>query len=52
VHHRKDGVHVNRVENVWSLFKCGLVGVYDHVSAKYLQEYLDEFASRQPNRMD
>jgi len=36
--------HVNHVENAWSLFKRGLVGVFHHVSAKYLQEYLDEFA--------
>lgn len=24
----------------------GLIGTYHHVSAKYLQEYLDEFAFR------
>lgn len=39
-------VHVNFVENARSLFKRGLVGMYHHVSAKYLQEYLDEFAFR------
>jgi hypothetical protein len=39
-------VHVNNVESAWSLFKRGLLGVYHHVSAKYLQEYLDEFAFR------
>lgn len=39
-------VHVNTIENAWSLFKRGLVGMYHHVSAKYLQEYLDEFAFR------
>lgn len=37
-------VHVSFVENAWSLFKRGLVGMYHHVSTKYLQEYLDEFA--------
>lgn len=47
----KRGVHVNRVEGAWSLFKRGLMGVYHHVSAKYLQEYLDEFAFRQSNRI-
>lgn len=36
--------HVNTVEGAWSLFKRGLVGVFHHISAKYLQEYLDEFA--------
>jgi len=53
-HSRKQYVigeaHVNHVENMWSLFKRGLMGVYHHVSAKYLQEYLDEFAFRQSNR--
>lgn len=38
--------HVNNVESAWSLFKRGLIGVYHHVSAKHLQEYLDEFAFR------
>ncbi len=44
--------HVNHVENAWSLFKRALVGVYHHVSAKYLQDYLDEFAFRASNRKD
>ncbi len=38
--------HVNTVESAWALFKRGLVGVFHHVSAQYLQEYLDEFAFR------
>jgi hypothetical protein len=42
--------HVNHVENMWSLLKRGLVGVFHHVSAKYLQEYLDEFAFRGSHR--
>ncbi len=42
-------VHVNRIEGLWSLFKRGLIGVYHHVSAKHLQEYLDEDAFRQSN---
>lgn len=42
--------HVNSVENIWSLFKRGLVGQFHHVSAKYLQEYLDEFAFRHSHR--
>ena len=40
--------HVNTIENAWSLFKRGLV--YHHVSAKYLQDYLDEFAFRYSHR--
>jgi len=39
-------IHVNTVESAWALFKRGLIGVFHHVSAKYLQEYLDEFACR------
>lgn len=41
-----DEAHVNTIENAWSLFKRGLTGMYHHVSAKYLQDYLDEFAFR------
>lgn len=47
-----DEAHVNTVENAWSLFKRGLVGVYHHVSAKYLQDYLDEFAFRYSHRKE
>ena len=39
-------VHTNGVENVWSLFKRGIVGVYHKVSAKYLPLYLNEFSYR------
>ncbi|MDD5264722.1 MAG: IS1595 family transposase, partial [Candidatus Bipolaricaulis sp.] len=48
----RGNVHVNRVENAWGLFKRGLMGVYHHVNAKYLQEYLDEFSFRQSNLKD
>jgi len=44
--------HVNTIENAWSLFKRGLIGIYHHVSAKWLQEYLDEFAFRYSHRME
>ena len=43
-------VHTNGVENVWSLFKRGIVGVYHKVSAKYLPLYLNEFSYRFNNR--
>lgn len=42
--------HTNGVENVWSLFKRGIVGVYHKVSAKYLPLYLNEFSYRFNNR--
>jgi len=45
-------VHVSFVENAWSLFKRGLVGVFHHVSTKYLQDYLDEFAFRYSHRYE
>jgi len=41
---------VNFVENAWSVFKRGLVGMHHHISAKYLQDYLDEFAFRYSHR--
>jgi transposase-like protein len=46
----KEGIHTNGVENVWSLFKRGVVGVFHKVSEKYLPLYLDEFAFRFNNR--
>lgn len=54
VNHSREWVngeaHTNHVESTWSLFKRGLMGVYHHVSAKYLQDYLDEFAFRGSHR--
>jgi transposase-like protein len=46
----REGVHVNGVENVWSLFKRGIMGVFHKVSEKYLPLYLDEFSFRFNNR--
>jgi len=45
-------VHVSFVENAWSLFKRSLVGVFHHVSTKYLQDYLDEFSFRYSHRYE
>jgi transposase-like protein len=45
-----DGVTTNGVENVWSLFKRGIMGAFHKVSKKYLPLYLDEFSFRFNNR--
>ena len=42
--------HINNCENVFSLFKRGLLGMFHHVSAKWLQSYLDAFAFRYSHR--
>ncbi len=40
------GIHTNNIENVWSIIKRGIYGVYRNVSKKYLQAYIDEYAFR------
>jgi transposase len=44
-------IHTNTIEGFWSLVKRGIGGVYDNVSAKYLQTYLNEYSFRY-NRRD
>jgi transposase-like protein len=48
----KGNIHTNGVENVWSLLKRGIIGVFHKVSAKYLPLYLNEFAFRFNNRAE
>ena len=43
-------VHTQNVENLWSHMKLGIKGVYRHVSPKYLQQYVNEYAFRYSNR--
>jgi hypothetical protein len=43
-------VHTNTLENFFSVFKRGLVGVYQHVDEKHLDRYLAEFDFRYNNR--
>lgn len=46
----KGDVHTQNAENVWSHLKRGIYGVYRHVSKKYLQAYVDEYAFRYNHR--
>jgi transposase-like protein len=39
-------IHTNNIENVWSIIKRGIYGVYRNVSKKYLQAYIDEYSFR------
>ena len=39
-------VHTNTIEGFWGILKRGLIGIYNHVSRKHLQKYVDEFCWR------
>ena len=39
-------IHTNTIENFWSIFKRGIVGVYHFATKKHLQKYVDEFVFR------
>jgi transposase-like protein len=39
-------IHTQTIEGFWSLVKRGIGGVYHNVSAKYLQNYLNEYSFR------
>jgi hypothetical protein len=43
-------VHTNTLEGYFSIFKRGLVGVYQHMDKKHLDRYLAEFDFRQNTR--
>lgn len=43
-------VHTNTLEGYFSIFKRGLVGVYQHMDRKHLDRYLAEFDFRQNTR--
>jgi transposase-like protein len=47
-----NGIHTNGIENFWSILKREIIGIYHHISEKYIQRYLDEFALRQNTRLD
>lgn len=43
-------VHTNTLEGFFSVFKRGVVGVYQHIDAKHFDRYLAEFDFRQNTR--
>jgi hypothetical protein len=43
-------VHTNTVENVWSVFKRGMKGIYQHCGEAHLHRYLTEFDFRYNRR--
>jgi transposase len=57
VHHKEEvyvagDVHTNTIEGFWSLLKRGIGGVYHSVSARHLQDYVNEYAFRYNHRDD
>jgi len=49
--YRHDAVHnTNRVESFWKLFKKSVASTHIHISAKYAERYLGEFAFRSNHR--
>jgi len=46
----RDDVHTNTLEGFFSIFKRGLIGVYQHMDQKHLDRYLAEFDFRQNTR--
>lgn len=43
-------VHTNTIENVFSIFKRGMIGVYQHCGEAHLHRYLAEFDFRYNRR--
>jgi transposase-like protein len=47
----RDDVHTNTLEGFFSIFKRGIVGVYQHVDTKHFGRYLAEFDFRMNTRV-
>ena len=45
-------IHTNNVEGFWSQLKRSINGTYHHVTAKHMQEYVDEYSFRFNHRND
>ncbi len=44
-------VHTNTLEGFFSIFKRGLIGIYQHMDKRHLDRYLAEFDFRQNTRV-
>jgi len=44
--------HTNNIENFWSIFKRGIIGIYHYVSPQHLHRYTTEFGYRYNNRKE
>lgn len=42
----RGNTHTNTIEGFWGILKRGLSGIYNSVSRKHLQRYVDEFCWR------
>jgi transposase-like protein len=47
----REGVTTNTIEGVFSIFKRGMKGVYQHCAEKHMHRYLAEFAFRYNHRI-
>jgi len=45
-------IHTNSIEGFWSQLKRSIDGTYHYVTAKHLQEYIDEYSFRYSHRND
>ena len=43
-------IHTNTIDGYFSIFKCGMKGVYQHCAKKHLHRYLAEFDFRYNHR--
>ncbi|MCL8538928.1 IS1595 family transposase [Chryseobacterium gallinarum] len=41
-----NNIHTNNIEGSWNILKRSVSGMYNHVSRKHLQKYVDEFVYR------